>query len=308
MIDMLWVLLCLAEGKIMQEIFNNIKFMKSEPMKNHTTFKIGGPAKYIFMPDGAEDIKKVVDYCKYNNEKYIIIGNGSNVLFMDEGYDGVIIQIYSNMNNISVQDNCIYAQAGALLSKIASCAKDNSLTGMEFAAGIPGTLGGAVAMNAGAYGGEMKDIIDYVDILEKNGDIVRYSCDKMNFGYRHSIVDNDKIVVGASIRLKYGDKTAIADKMNELKDARVSKQPLEYPSAGSTFKRPEGYFAGKLIQDAGLKGYKVGGAMVSDKHSGFVINYNNATAGDVLTLIDDVKKKVYDMFGVELEPEVKIIR
>lgn len=308
MIDMLWVLLCLAEGKIMQEIFNNIKFMKSEPMKNHTTFKIGGPAKYIFMPDGAEDIKKVVDYCKYNNEKYIIIGNGSNVLFMDEGYDGVIIQIYSNMNHISVQDNCIYAQAGALLGKIAATAKDNCLTGMEFAAGIPGTLGGAVVMNAGAYGGEMKDIIDYVDILEKNGDTVRYSCDKMDFGYRHSIIDNDKIVVGASIRLKYGDKNAIADRMNELKEARISKQPLEYPSAGSTFKRPEGYFAGKLIQDAGLKGYKVGGAMVSDKHSGFVINYNNATASDVLTLMDDVKKKVHDMFGVELEPEVKIIR
>ena len=292
----------------MQGIFNSIKNLKSEPMKNHTTFRIGGPAKYVFMPANVDEIKAVIDYCRAENERYIILGNGSNVLFMDEGYDGVIIQIFSNMNKISLEDNIIYGEAGALLSKMAALAKDNSLSGMEFAAGIPGTLGGAVVMNAGAYGGEMKDIIEYVDVLESDGSTKRYSCDEMDFGYRHSIINSDRIVLGAAVKLVPSDKKLIEDKMNELKEARVSKQPLEYPSAGSTFKRPEGYFAGKLIQDAGLKGYKIGGAMVSDKHSGFVVNIDNATAKDVLTLMDDVKKKVYDMFGVLLEPEVKIIR
>lgn len=298
----------MVKGIVMQGIFSSIKNLKSEPMKNHTTFKIGGPAKYVFMPDNKDEIISIINYCKNNNERYMILGNGSNVLFMDEGFDGIIIQIYSNMNDIIQDNNIIYAQAGALLSKIANLAKDNSLTGMEFAAGIPGTLGGALVMNAGAYGGEMKDIVDYVDVLESNGKIVRYSCEDMDFSYRHSVIDDDKIILGAALKLSKGKKEEIVAKMNELKESRVSKQPLEYPSAGSTFKRPQGYFAGKLIQDAGLKGYKIGGAMVSEKHSGFVINYDNATAKDVLTLMDDVAKKVYDMFGVGLEPEVKIIR
>ncbi len=292
----------------MQGIFNTINNLQSEPLKNHTTFKIGGPAKCIFMPDSIDEIKDIISYCKENNQEYMILGNGSNVLFMDEGYNGIIIQIYSNMNKISLRDQVIYGEAGALLSKLAAVARDNSLGGMEFAAGIPGTLGGAVVMNAGAYGGEMKDIVEYVDVLESDGVVKRYSCQDMDFAYRHSIIDNDKIVLGAALKLYKADKEQIIDKMNELKDARVSKQPLEYPSAGSTFKRPEGYFAGKLIQDAGLKGYSVGGAMVSDKHSGFVINYNNATARDVLAVIEDVKTKVYDTYGVMLEPEVKIIR
>ena len=237
----------------------------------------------------------------------MILGNGSNVLFMDQGYDGVIIQIYSNMNSIKIEDDVIYAEAGALLSKVASFARDNELTGMEFAAGIPGTLGGAVVMNAGAYGGEMKDIIEYVDILEEDLTVKRYLCDEMEFGYRHSIVEGSKVVLGAAIKLDKGDVESINKKMAELKEARVSKQPLEYPSAGSTFKRPEGYFAGKLIEDSGLKGYSVGGAMVSTKHSGFVINYDNATSSDVLTLISDVQNVVYDKYGVKLEPEVRII-
>ncbi|MBQ8412201.1 MAG: UDP-N-acetylmuramate dehydrogenase [Lachnospiraceae bacterium] len=288
-------------------IFDDIKNLKSEPMKNHTTFRIGGPAKYIFMPTKVEEIQAIIDYCRANKEKYIVLGNGSNVLFMDQGYEGFIIQIYTGMNDISVEGEIIYAQAGALLGKIASVARDNSLGGMEFAAGIPGTLGGAVVMNAGAYGGEMKDIIEYVDVLEPDGSIRRYLCQDMDFGYRHSAIDEERIVLGAAMKLYLADKTTIQSKMDELKEARTSKQPLEYPSAGSTFKRPEGYFAGKLIQDSGLKGYRVGGAMVSDKHSGFVINYDQATADDVLRVIEDVRTKVFNDFGVMLEPEVKII-
>ncbi len=291
----------------MQGIFKNIEFKEAEYLSKHTTFKIGGPAKYFFMPSSVEELTDILDYCKTNNERYMIIGNGSNILFSDEGFDGVIIQIFSSMNDIKIDRDRIYAQSGALLSKIANAAKDNSLTGMEFAAGIPGTLGGAVVMNAGAYGGEMKDIIEYVDILEKDNTVRRYSCQEMEFGYRHSIVNEDKVVIGAGIKLSYGNKEDIISEMNRLRDARVSKQPLEYPSAGSTFKRPEGYFAGKLIEDSGLKGYTVGGAMVSDKHCGFVINYDNATCKDVLDLIQHVKNTVNEKYNVILEPEVKII-
>ncbi len=291
----------------MSVLLDNIKHLQFEPMKNHTTFRIGGPAKCFYMPASVEELILVIETCRTSNEKYMILGNGSNVLFMDQGYNGVIIQIYSNMNNINIDDNVIYAEAGALLSKVASIARDNALTGMEFAAGIPGTLGGAVVMNAGAYDGEMKDIIEYVDILEEDLTVKRYSCSEMEFGYRHSIVDGNKVVLGAAIKLAKGDVENINKKMAELKEARVSKQPLEYPSAGSTFKRPEGYFAGKLIEDSGLKGYSVGGAMVSTKHSGFVINYDNATSSDVLTLIKDVQDTVYVKYGVRLEPEVRII-
>lgn len=291
----------------MSVLLDDIKHLQFEPMKNHTTFRIGGPAKHFYMPASVEELILVIEACRKSNEKYMILGNGSNVLFMDQGYDGVIIQIYSNMNSIKIEDDVIYAEAGALLSKVASLARDNELTGMEFAAGIPGTLGGAVVMNAGAYGGEMKDIIEYVDILEEDLAVKRYLCDEMEFGYRHSIVDGSKVVLGAAIKLDKGDVESINKKMAELKEARVSKQPLEYPSAGSTFKRPEGYFAGKLIEDSGLKGHSVGGAMVSTKHSGFVINYDNATSSDVLTLISDVQNVVYDKYGVKLEPEVRII-
>lgn len=291
----------------MSVLLDDIKHLQFEPMKNHTTFRIGGPAKHFYMPASVEELILVIEACRKSNEKYMILGNGSNVLFMDQGYDGVIIQIYSNMNSIKIEDDVIYAEAGALLSKVASFARDNELTGMEFAAGIPGTLGGAVVMNAGAYGGEMKDIIEYVDVLEEDLTVKRYLCDEMEFGYRHSIVDGSKVVLGAAIKLDKGDVESINKKMAELKEARVSKQPLEYPSAGSTFKRPEGYFAGKLIEDSGLKGYSVGGAMVSTKHSGFVINYDNATSSDVLTLISDVQNVVYDKYGVKLEPEVRII-
>lgn len=290
-----------------QNIFQKVNHIKDEALSKHTTFRIGGPAKYIFMPKNIEEIKQVIEYCKNNKEKYIVLGNGSNVLVSDEGFDGIVIQIYNSFNNIEVTETKIYAQAGALLSKIAAAARDNSLSGMEFAAGIPGTLGGAIVMNAGAYGGEMKDIVSFVDVLEPDGEVKRYSCEEMEFAYRHSIVDKDRIVLGAELALEMGDKVAIVDRMNELKEARTSKQPLEYPSAGSTFKRPEGYFAGKLIDDCGLRGYRVGGAMVSEKHCGFVINYDNATFKDVVELMKNVSDMVNDKFGVRLEPEVKII-
>lgn len=260
------------------------------------------------MPKNIEELKMLVHYCAERQEKYLVVGNGSNMLFMDEGYDGVIICIGNAMSDITINENKLYVQAGALLSKTAACARDAGLTGMEFAAGIPGTIGGAVVMNAGAYGGEMKDIVKNVDILEKDGSVKRYTSDEMDFGYRKSIVDSDKIVIGVELVLEHGDKEVINERMTELKKARTEKQPLEYPSAGSTFKRPEGYFAGKLIDDCGLRGYRVGGAMVSEKHCGFVINYDNATAEDVIRLIDDVRKKVYDEYKVMLEPEVRIVR
>lgn len=292
----------------MKEILGDITYKEAEPLKNHCTFRIGGPAKYFFLPKNSDEISRIIAYCKSKDEKYMILGNGSNVLFSDEGFDGFVIQVYQNMNQIMEEPDGFYIQAGALLSKIANTAKDRSLTGMEFAAGIPGTLGGAVVMNAGAYGGEMKDIVEYVDILEPDGSVKRYSCDEMEFSYRHSIVDKNRVVLGAKLTLKEGNKEEIIAEMQRLNEARTSKQPLEYPSAGSTFKRPEGYFAGKLIEDSGLKGYRVGGAVVSEKHCGFVVNDKGASFEDVISLIHDVTKTVEDKFGVVLEPEVKIIK
>ena len=276
-------------------------------MSCHTTFRIGGPAKYLFTPKSQEEILKIIDICKKNDIKYMIMGNGSNVLFSDKGYDGAIIQIYNSYCDIEVLDDGLYAKAGALLAKLATVARDNSMTGMEFAAGIPGTLGGAIVMNAGAYGGEMKDIVEYVELLMPDGTVDRVLCDNMKFGYRKSIVSKDMIVLGAKLKLQKGDKKLIQSRMDELKEARTSKQPLDLPSAGSTFKRPEGYFAAKLIDDSGLRGFKCGGAMVSDKHCGFVVNYDKATCQDVLNLIEQVQEIVEDKFGVRLEPEVKII-
>lgn len=291
----------------MQNILNDIECRKDEPMKKHTTFRIGGPARFFYVPKNIEELKLIIQCCKNEKLKYMIIGNGSNMLFLDEGFDGAVICVGSSMGNINVDNISVYAEAGALLSKVASSARDAGLTGMEFAAGIPGTIGGAIVMNAGAYGGEMKDIVSFVDILEADGNLRRYSNEEMQFGYRRSIVDADKVVVGVGLKLACGNIDDINARMDELKTARVSKQPLEFPSAGSTFKRPEGYFAGKLIDDCGLRGYRVGGAMVSEKHCGFVINYDNATAKDVLKLIDDVKNKVYDEYNVLLEPEVRIV-
>ena len=282
--------------------------LKNELLKSHTTFRIGGPADYFVTPENADQLKAVIEVCKTNHIPWYIIGNGSNLLVGDAGYRGVIIQIYRNMNNIKVVEDTLEVQAGALLSRISAAALEHSLTGMEFASGIPGTIGGAVVMNAGAYGGEMKDIVSSVTVLKKNGTIVDIPAEKMEFGYRTSVIKKEQyIVLGAVLRLQKGEEHAIRERMEELRKQRTSKQPLEYPSAGSTFKRPEGYFAGKLIMDAGLRGYRVGDAMVSEKHCGFVINAGNATARDVRTLMDDVSRRVREQFGVELEPEVKFL-
>ncbi len=279
-----------------------------EPMSSHCTFKAGGTAKYYVIPDEYKKVRDVLRLCVEENIPYYVIGNGSNLLVQDDGFDGVIIEIDSALAKIEINGNEIVAKAGAKLSKIAVKALNESLTGFEFAHGIPGNLGGAVTMNAGAYGGEMKDVLKWVKVLDNNGEMKTLKAEELELGYRTSIIVKEKmIVLEACIELHEGNRDEIEMHMKELMAKRKEKQPLEYPSAGSTFKRPEGYFAGKLIQDAGLKGYRVGGAMVSEKHSGFVINYDNATATDIINLMKDVRKKVYEEFQVTLEPEVKIL-
>jgi UDP-N-acetylmuramate dehydrogenase len=279
----------------------------NESMKSHTTFRTGGNARRFCKVSSAEDIIDIIRQCESEKEPYEIIGNGSNLLVSDAGVDATVIQIFDGMNQIRVEGEELYAEAGAMLSKIAAIAKDNSLTGFEFAAGIPGTLGGAIVMNAGAYGGEMKDVVVSVDVV-RNGHTETISGSEMQFAYRHSRVQEESMIVtGARLHLQHGDIGAITARMKELQEARISKQPLEYPSAGSTFKRPEGYFAGKLIMDAGLAGYQVGGAMVSPKHCGFVINYDQASASDIYQLMQDVIEQVYNKYQVKLEPEVRLI-
>ena len=288
------------------KIMSEEQVKTEEPMKNHTTFRVGGPAEFFVMPRTAEEVKKVIDLCRRESFPYYIIGNGSNLLVSDQGYRGVVLQIYKEMSYIEVEENVVVAQAGALLSAIANKALENGLTGFEFAAGIPGTLGGACVMNAGAYGGEMKDVLEEVTVLTEEGEVLTIPKENLELGYRTSIIARKGYtVLEARIQLRGGEKEAIKSLMEELKDKRVSKQPLEYPSAGRTFKRPEGYFAGKLIQDAGLRGFSVGGAQVSEKHCGFVINRENATAADVAELMRQVSARVEEEFGVKLEPEVK---
>lgn len=283
----------------------NVKL--SEPMNKHTTFRIGGNADIFVTPESDEQILKAIEIAQRNNIPYYIVGNGSNLLVKDKGFRGVIIQIYKNFSRIEVNGNEIKVQAGALLSAVAKTALNNCLTGMECLSGIPGTIGGAVCMNAGAYGGEIKDIVTGVKVIKDNK-IITITNEEAGFGYRHSNIMSDKmIVLEAYISLEKGDSGAIRTKMSELMEQRNSKQPVELPSAGSTFKRPEGYFAGKLIDDSGLRGYSVGAAQVSPKHCGFIVNNGGATADDVLTLINNVSDVVMDKFGVRLEPEVRII-
>ena len=282
--------------------------LKDEPMCKHTTFRIGGPADYFVTPESKEEIREIIALCKKENVPYYIVGNGSNLLVGDKGYRGVILQIFKKMNQIQVEGEKITAQAGALLSKVAAAAYAASLTGFEFAAGIPGTLGGAVRMNAGAYGGEMKQVLVSADVLTTEGEILTIPVEELGLAYRTSVVEQkDYVVLGAQIELKKGEQKEIRTQMDDLKEKRVSKQPLEYGSAGSTFKRPEGYFAGKLIMDAGLRGYQTGGAQVAEKHCGFVINRGNATAAEVMELMKQVEERVQKDAGVSLEPEVRRI-
>ena len=294
--------------KMFCDLLGEDRVFTEEAMSQHTTFKIGGPADYFLMPDKGEDVGRVIKICKEKEIPYFILGNGSNLLVGDGGYRGAVIQIYRNMSSVTVEGNEITAQAGALLSAVAAAAKNASLTGFEFAGGIPGTIGGAVVMNAGAYGGEMKDVLTEVTVMNAEGDIFTLPTEELELGYRTSIIQTaGYIVLEAKIRLKEGDPEVIRETMKDLTIRRTTKQPLEYPSAGSTFKRPEGYFAGKLIMDSGLAGYQVGGAQVSEKHCGFVINAGDATARDVRTLMDNVRDIVYKKYGVTLEPEVKFL-
>lgn len=277
-----------------------------ELMSRHTTFRVGGPADFFVTPKAKEEVRDVIRICKEAGMPYYIIGNGSNLLVSDAGYRGVIVQIYKEMNEVKVEGDLVKAQAGALLSGIAAKALGAELSGFEFASGIPGTIGGACVMNAGAYGGEMKDVLESVTVLTGEGKIIELGRNELELGYRTSVIaKKGYIVLGAVLKLERGDGEKIKTYMDELKEKRVTKQPLEYPSAGSTFKRPEGYFAGKLIEDAGLRGFQVGGVQVSEKHCGFVINRDHATAADIMELMRQVQIRVKENSGVDLEPEVK---
>ena len=290
------------------DLLGEERVFTGEAMSRHTTFKIGGPADYFLMPDKDTDVGRIVKICKESAIPYFILGNGSNLLVGDGGYRGAVIQIYKNMSAVTVEGTEITVQAGALLSSVAAAAKNAALTGFEFAGGIPGTMGGAVVMNAGAYGGEMKDVLTEVTVMDEEGEIVTLPADKLELGYRTSIIKTaGYIVLEAKLQLKEGNPEVIRETMKDLTIRRTTKQPLEYPSAGSTFKRPEGYFPGKLILDSGVAGYQVGGAQVSEKHCGFVINAGGATARDVRTLMDNVRDIVYKKYGVTLEPEVKFL-
>lgn len=291
----------------LQNVMGGSGIFMEEPMKKHTTFRVGGPADVLVQPDETA-LEAILALCRQYHVSYSFIGNGSNLLVGDKGIRGVVIEMTEPMGNIEVQGTRITAQAGAMLSKIANTAASNGLGGMEFAAGIPGSVGGAVVMNAGAYGGEMKDIIERVYVLDENGAQLELDRDALDLGYRHSCIPEKKyIVTKVVLELVPRDEVEIRSKMKDLNEKRAEKQPLQYPSAGSTFKRPEGYFAGKLIMDAGLRGYQVGGAQVSEKHCGFVINKGDATAADICQLMRDVSDKVQAQFGVVLEPEVKMI-
>lgn len=293
--------------KALQDLAGTDRVLMGEPMEKHTTFRVGGPADYYILPK-REQLGEVIRTCRDYEVPFLLVGNGSNLLVSDKGIKGAVIEIGREIGQIRVEGERVIAQAGALLSKTAHAALEAGLTGMEFAAGIPGCVGGAVVMNAGAYGGEMKDIIESVTVLTPQGTEKKLTLDELELSYRHSsIIQNHYIVLEAELLLKKGDTDKIRGKMEELKEKRVEKQPLEYPSAGSTFKRPEGYFAGKLIMDAGLRGFQIGGAAVSEKHCGFVINKEAATASDIYRLIQEVQKEVQKQFGVWLEPEVKMV-
>ncbi|MCD7803617.1 MAG: UDP-N-acetylmuramate dehydrogenase [Oscillospiraceae bacterium] len=280
------------------------KFLINEPLKEHTSFKIGGPCDIMIFPNSIDSLKELISVA----DRYMILGNGSNVLFSDNGYRGAIFVLGPDISEVTVDGEYITAYAGASLARVCKTALDSSLTGLEFAYGIPGTVGGAVFMNAGAYGGEMKDVVAEVTCINQSGEIVTYSSDNLDFGYRSSrFTLSNEIIVSAKFRLSTGDKDVIKARMDELIARRKSRQPLEYPSAGSTFKRPEGTYAGLVIEESGLKGYSVGGAKVSDKHANFVINTGDATAADVMKLISRIKKTVSQKTGYKLECEVKLI-
>lgn len=296
-------------GTSMYDYIENIipkdRMLFEEPMSRHTTFRVGGEAECLIQIKEEEELTKLVPYLNQIGQRYFILGNGSNLLVGDKGYRGIVISLGGGMNKIEVDGNRICVQAGALLSQTAITAREAGLSGMEFAVGIPGSVGGGIVMNAGAYDGEMKQITESVKVMDIEGRILTLDNETMEFGYRTSIIKNRPfIVLEAVLRLQTGEKEKIQQKMDELMAKRISKQPLNFPSAGSTFKRPEGYFAGKLIMDAGLRGYSIGGARVSDKHCGFIVNTGTATAADIKEVIEEVQERVKERFRVTLEPEV----
>ena len=296
----------------MYGVFCNILGKKNvltdEPMSRHTTFKIGGNADYFLTPETEKQTLDILSLLNKNGIPYFILGNGSNILVGDNGIRGAVISLYKNMNRVLCENTEIYAECGALLSRVSAAAAAEELTGFEFASGIPGTVGGAIYMNAGAYGYEIKDTVKSVRYIDENHSVKEICGGDCNFGYRTSIFTNsNKIILGCRFNLKKGNIDEIKAAVAELTLKRVSKQPIDKPSAGSVFKRPEGHFAGGLIEAANLKGFSVGGAQVSEKHAGFIINTGGATAKDVVTLIEHIKKTVYEKFQVMLEPEIKMI-
>ena len=294
--------------KLLEERLAPDSVCTDELMSRHTTFRIGGPASVFVTPKSEDDLVAAIEICRSQGAPYFILGNGSNLLVSDQGYDGVVVHIGSDLRDISVEGTEITAKTGAMLSQVAHAALAHGLTGMEFAAGIPGSLGGACMMNAGAYGGEMSQILVGVRALDDKGQIVELAADQLELGYRHSIMmEKQYVVLGARIHLEKGNPEKIQAQMDDLKEKRIAKQPLEYPSAGSTFKRPEGAFAGKLIMDAGLRGFRIGDAMVSEKHCGFVVNAGKATAEDVCGVISHVQQVVMEKYGKELEPEIRFL-
>lgn len=284
------------------------KILKNEELRNYSYFKIGGCADLFAEPSSYDELREIIQTSNKYNIEFYVIGNGTNLLISDNGYRGLVIKIGEKFSDITINDNVVVAGAGALLSMVAKNSAALGLSGLEFACGIPGFVGGGVAMNAGAYNGEIKDAIYSVCCMNRQGEIYNYTKEEMHFGYRDSkVLTDDLIVLSVQFNLEYGDKEKILARVKLLNEKRTASQPLSYPSAGSTFKRPENGFAAKLIEDAGLKGFKHGGAMVSDMHSGFVINYNKATCKDVMEIMEIIIKTVYAKFNIKLEPEVKII-
>ena len=293
--------------KLLGEFYNEEDITLDSPMSEHIYFRVGGPADILVTPVNEEQVVNTLKLCREYNVPYFILGNGSNILVKDGGISGVVIK-FNKLNKITTEGNCVTAQSGALLKDVSKAALENNLRGFEFACGIPGSIGGAVFMNAGAYDGEMAHVIKSARVIDENCNIKNLTKEELELGYRSSIVmKKGYVVIEATVELESGEYASIKDKIDDLTNRRESKQPLEYPSAGSTFKRPEGYFAGKLIQDSGLKGFSIGGAAVSEKHSGFVINKGGATAKDVLDVIAHVQKTVKENFDVELHTEVRII-
>lgn len=287
--------------------FPNIEYYLNEPLANYTFTKTGGSADMIVFPKTAEEIQAILSYCREQGIPWTVLGNASNLIVRDGGMDGVVI-LLDCFNQVTIEGACVSAQAGAKLIEVARLAGAHQLTGMEFACGIPGSIGGAVYMNAGAYGGEIKDVFDYAVVLLEDGEIVKYSNKQMDFSYRHSVLQHEKtIVLTVVFQLQEGNQEVIDERMAELTHLRESKQPLEFPSCGSVFKRPEGYFTGQLIQEAGLQGLKWGGAQISTKHAGFIVNVDHATATDYIELIKHIQKVILEKFNVQLETEVRII-